>query len=92
MQNKVVQAMACELPVVATPVANEGIGAAPNANILLCDDEQSIAEAVIGLLRSENERERIGYAARAFVEANWTWEANFEHLEKWLIEATLIAS
>jgi len=88
MQNKVVQAMACELPVVATPVANEGIGADPGANIVLCDDERSIADAIIRLLRDESERERVGHAARAFVEANWTWDANFERMEKWLIEAT----
>ena len=69
-------------------MANEGIGAEPNANILIGDDEQSIANAVIRLLRDESERQRIGSEARAFVEANWTWEANFEHLEQWLIEAT----
>jgi glycosyltransferase involved in cell wall biosynthesis len=40
------------------------------------------------LLRDESERERVGHAARAFVEANWTWDANFERLEKWLVEAT----
>jgi sugar transferase (PEP-CTERM/EpsH1 system associated) len=88
MQNKVVQAMACELPVVATRVANEGIGADAGTNIVLCDDERSIADAIIRLLRDESERERVGQAARAFVEANWTWDANFERLEKWLIEAT----
>jgi len=88
MQNKVVQAMACELPVVATPVANEGIGAEPDANIVLCGDEQSMAESVVKLLRNEGERVRIGRAARTFVEANWTWDANFENLERWLVEAT----
>jgi glycosyltransferase involved in cell wall biosynthesis len=91
MQNKVVQAMACELPVVATRVANEGIGATPDAELLLSNDEQSIAESVIRLLRSEHERETIGRAARSFVEANWTWDANFERLEAWLIEATQLA-
>ncbi len=88
MQNKVVQAMACELPVVATPVANEGIGAEPGRIIMVCNDEQSIADSVIQLLRDEPERSRIGQAARDFVEANWTWDANFENLERWLIEAT----
>jgi len=88
MQNKVVQAMACELPVVATSVANEGIGAAPGTDILVADDATSMADQVVRLLRDAAERERIGRAARAFVEANWTWDANFERLERWLVEAT----
>ena len=51
MQNKIVQAMACELPVVATPAANEGIGAEPDKHILLRHDAAGIAEACAMLLR-----------------------------------------
>jgi len=78
MQNKLVQAMASELPVVATNLANEGIGAAADAHLLLRDEPEGFADAVIALLRDEKERERLGRAARAFVEEHWTWEAHFE--------------
>jgi sugar transferase (PEP-CTERM/EpsH1 system associated) len=78
MQNKLVQAMASELPVVATSVANEGIGATPEAHLLLRDEPQAFADAVIGLLRDGPARERLGRAARSFVEQHWTWEAHFE--------------
>ena len=78
MQNKLVQAMASELPVVATSVANEGIAATPEAHLLLRDQPQAFADAVIGLLRDAAARERLGRAARSFVEQHWTWEANFE--------------
>jgi sugar transferase (PEP-CTERM/EpsH1 system associated) len=84
MQNKVVQAMACELPIVATSEANEGIAARPGDEIVLQDSAEGFAAAVIALLRSPAERERIGRAARRFVETNWTWEAQFEKLEKLL--------
>ncbi|MFQ5416550.1 MAG: glycosyltransferase [Myxococcota bacterium] len=86
MQNKIVQAMACELPVVATRIANEGIGGEPDAHILLRDDEEGMAEAIIGLLRDPAARRRQGAAARAFVEARWTWEAHFEQLESVLFD------
>ena len=86
MQNKIVQAMACELPVVATRVANEGIGAVDGEQILLCDDETSIAETVTSLLRDPERRQALGRAGRAFVEASWTWEALFERQEKVLAE------
>ncbi len=86
MQNKIVQAMACELPVVATRIANEGIGAVDGEQILLCDDETSIAETVTSLLRDPERRKALGRAGRAFVEASWTWEALFERQEKVLAE------
>lgn len=87
MQNKVVQAMACELPVVATSIANEGIGADPDVNIVVRDDADGMAQAVVALLRDADRRSRMGRAARDFVEASWTWEAHFERLEGWLVEA-----
>jgi glycosyltransferase involved in cell wall biosynthesis len=86
MQNKIVQAMACELPVVATSAANEGIGALPEEQILVRDAPEAMAEAVVALLRDPAHRQRIGSAARRHVAAHWTWEAHFEKLEKVLLE------
>ena len=86
MQNKIVQAMACELPVVATPVANEGIGAVDGEQILLCDDAAEMAETVTALLRDPQRAREVGRAARAHVETHWTWEALFERQEKVLAE------
>ncbi len=78
MQNKLVQAMASALPVVATGVANEGIGATPDAHLLVREESAAFADAVIELLRDGEARSRLGGAARRFVEAHWTWEAHFE--------------
>jgi glycosyltransferase involved in cell wall biosynthesis len=80
MQNKLIQAMGCELPVVATSVANEGIGATPGEHLLLRDEPAAFAAAVLELLGDAGARERIGGAARRFVEAHWTWEAHFERM------------
>jgi glycosyltransferase involved in cell wall biosynthesis len=87
MQNKIVQAMACELPVVATTAANEGIRATPDEHVLVRDDAQGLADAVIALLADAGRREAMGRAAREFVSAHWTWEAHFLNLEKVLLEA-----
>ena len=86
MQNKIVQAMACALPVVATRVANEGIGAIDGEQILLCDDAETMAETVTALLRDPERAREIGNEARAYVRENWTWEALFERQEKVLAE------
>jgi len=78
MQNKLVLAMAAGLPVVATPVANEGIAATPDEHLWLRDEPRTFADAVITLLRDRKAREQLGAAARAYVEHHWTWEAHFE--------------
>jgi len=91
MQNKLIQAMACELPVVATSVANEGIGGTPEEHLLLRDDAEEIAAAVIELLRDDSRREQLGRSARRFVEAHWTWEAHFMNLEQVLYEVAGIS-
>ena len=85
MQNKLVQAMACETAVVATPVANEGIRALPDLHLRVREDEEEFAGAVIELLRDPEARERLGRAARRHVAANWTWEALFLRLEQELL-------
>jgi polysaccharide biosynthesis protein PslH len=79
MQNKLVQAMAAGLPVVATPIANEGIRASDGAHLWLRDEPRAFADAVITLLRDRAARERLGAAGRSYVERYWTWEAHFEH-------------
>jgi len=86
MQNKLVQAMACELPVVATSVANEGIGASPDQHLLLRDEPEAMADAVAALLRDPGRARALGESARRFVEAHWTWEAHFLRLEATLAE------
>ncbi len=86
MQNKLVQAMACELAAVATPEANEGIGAKPDEHLLVRGDAEGFADAVADLLADAERRRALGRAARAFVEAHWTWEAHFEKLESMLAE------
>jgi glycosyltransferase involved in cell wall biosynthesis len=78
MQNKLVQAMAAGLPVVATPVANEGIRATPELHLWLREDPRAFADAVIALLQDRAARERLGASARCFVEQHWTWEAHFD--------------
>jgi len=81
MQNKLVQAMAAGLPVVATSMANEGIGATPAEHLVVSDGAEGFASAVVELLKRSDVRERLGSAAHRYVAAHWTWEAHFEKLE-----------
>jgi glycosyltransferase involved in cell wall biosynthesis len=86
MQNKIIQAMACETPVVATTAANEGVGGTPGEHLLVADDADGIRDAVVRLLRDPELAARIGSKARQFIQESWTWDALFERQERVLQE------
>ncbi len=87
MQNKLIEFMAMEKPVVATTVANEGIGATPGEHLVLADEPADMAREILALFRDCDRAETIARAARAFVERHWTWEAHFLHLEAEMLRA-----
>ena len=73
--------MAMQKPVVATTVANEGIGALPDEHLILADGPAAMATAILALFADPDRSARMGAAARSFVQATWTWEAHFLRLE-----------
>lgn len=82
LQNKVLEGMACGLPMVVTPVANEGIRAELGEHLLAGESADEFADQVIRLLADEGLRRRLGEAGRRFIEENWTWEIHFDRLEQ----------
>jgi sugar transferase (PEP-CTERM/EpsH1 system associated) len=84
IQNKVLEAMACGLPVVGTTSATQGVEGEPGRDFLLEDDAPSFARAVVSLLEEPAEARALGSRARAFVEARYDWERVFEPLDSLL--------
>ena len=74
IQNKVLEAMAMGLPVVGTTSATQGVAAVHGRHYLVADRAEEQAHAVRGLLRDAASRERLGVAARRFVEEHHDWE------------------
>lgn len=72
LKNKVLEAFMYELPVVATSLANMGIGAVDRRDILIGDDPRSFANAVCELLEDPELRHEIGRNGRRYVEANFS--------------------
>ena len=73
-QNKILEAMAMELPVITTPLVNKAIGAEPGKEILLAGSPAEFAQHITRLLENEEEAKEMGKAARQFVERNYAWE------------------
>jgi len=82
LQNKVLEAMAMRLPVVASPAAFNGINAEAGRDLLVADDPESFSRAVLSLLDEPARRERFAEAARACVERNHDWTRILGGLER----------
>jgi glycosyltransferase involved in cell wall biosynthesis len=72
---KILNSWAMGKPVVATSIGCEGLDAKDEKNILIRDDPQSFAEAIVRLLADGELRDAIGKAGRATVERLYSWDA-----------------
>jgi sugar transferase (PEP-CTERM/EpsH1 system associated) len=72
---KIFEAMAMGKAVVSTTIGAEGLPVAPGENILIADDPEAFASAVVALLRDPGMRTRIGSEARRLVVEQYDWSA-----------------
>jgi glycosyltransferase involved in cell wall biosynthesis len=70
---KILEAAACGVPVVSTPVGAEGLGFLPGQEIAIAAGAREFAEAVAKLLADCEARRSLAAAARARVEKDHDW-------------------
>lgn len=80
VQNKVLEAMASARAVVASPSAFEGIDGARGHELAVAADPVTFAAACLQLLREPEAAAATGRAARARVEARYSWERQLQRL------------
>lgn len=73
IKNKLLEAAALGLPIVATSAAVGDLDLRDGEQLLVRDGADSIAEAVAMLLRDPIRRDTLGVSARAAVLDRWTW-------------------
>lgn len=78
---KILDAMAAGTPVVTTSYGNEGIGAVPERDLLVADDPERFAAAVLTLLRNPGTAKRIAENGKTFVQHNFSLESVMNKLE-----------
>ncbi|HVP37955.1 MAG TPA: glycosyltransferase family 4 protein, partial [Candidatus Saccharimonadales bacterium] len=74
LQNKVLEALAMELPAVVTPVAAEGLELAAGRDLWVCPAGPEFAAGLAQLLEDGPERERLAQAGRVAVAERYTWD------------------
>jgi polysaccharide biosynthesis protein PslH len=75
IKNKLLEAMACGMPCVATPLALQGLRATPERELLVGRTEEELAGTLVRVLGNEELANSLGRRARAYVCAEHDWEA-----------------
>lgn len=89
MQNKLLEALAMEVPVVTTAVAAAGLGVpGEDAPIAVVDDDEHLAATTARLMTDPAARLRLGAAGRRYVESHFSWPRSAATLESVLSAAT----
>lgn len=77
---KILEALAMELPVIATSIAAEGIPKMKNNGIIIADDKESFVRAISLLINNPEQATQIGNNGRIFVEEYFDWEKNISKM------------
>lgn len=74
IQNKVLEAMACATPVVATSKAATALQALPGQDLLVADEAAQLADHLLHILDNPELARQIGDHGRQYVVANHDWQ------------------
>lgn len=72
---KILEAFAMGKAVVSSSIGCEGLEVVSGEHLLVEDQPEAFARAVVQLLRDEDMRNRLGHAGRALVEEKYSWES-----------------
>lgn len=89
IQNKLLEAMACECPVVTTPTGIQGIPATNYKDVLIGKDYDELAKHSIKILKNNDFSNQIGTNARKMIVETHSWDSVFISLEKLIEELGL---
>lgn len=79
---KILEAWAAGRAVVSTTLGAEGLGARDGEHLLLADEADQFADAVLRLLNDPPLRERLGRAGSALYHEQFTWPAAWRKLDE----------
>ena len=81
-QNKILEAMAMGVPVVAHTAAMGGVDAVPGRDLLAASAPQEFVETLLRLLADRGERMRFAAAGRARILSHHTWPRSMDALDR----------
>jgi sugar transferase (PEP-CTERM/EpsH1 system associated) len=86
LQNKLLEAMAMNLPCITSPLANNAIGGTDGENILVAASPHQYGEKIFRLMEDKTFAGTIGNNGNEFVRKNYTWDKSIAELENLLLD------
>ena len=87
LQNKLLEAMAMEIPCVTSELANNALKAKPGVEVLIGKSPEEYVKLIMELLENPDRREELAEAGKKYVQDNFSWKKSTEELTL-LIEKT----
>ena len=81
-RGKVLEAMACGVPVISTALGAEGLPAKDGENIILAESPEKLAEATIKMLQDPDQRDKIAMSARELMVEHYSWQRGVQILDE----------
>jgi len=82
LQNKLLEAMAMQLPCITSALANQALGAKENEEILVGASAKEYADQIVSLLQNESYAKVLAQKGFNFVSKTFSWENSTSRLEK----------
>jgi sugar transferase (PEP-CTERM/EpsH1 system associated) len=84
LQNKLLEAMAMQIPCITSPLANQALQAKENEEILIADTPEAYAHHILFLLDNPEKAGQIARAGYEYILSNFSWEAETDKIEQLL--------
>ncbi len=81
MQNKLLEAMSMGVPCVTTPLASQSLGTQSGRELIVADNAETLAAAIITLLDDSTLADTLAHNASNFVKKNYTWNKVSQQLQ-----------
>lgn len=82
LQNKLLEAMACQVPSITTTLANNALGASDKKEILIADSSVELAKCISQLLEDTTLARALGQNGYDYVTENFSWSRAADIFEK----------
>ena len=89
IQNKVLEAMAAGVPVVATSAAIEGIDVVIGHNILVADNAKDFSSNILELMENNKLSQKIATNAVNLIKEKYAWESKVQDLEELMTKVVI---
>ena len=86
-QLKLLEAMACGTPVVASTQAISALDVCPGQDLLVAQNPEAFAESILSLVREPKLQQQVGQAGRLYMEKNHHWASIAQQLEELYMHA-----